>query len=113
MTIYRSALGKTIDMSAVATKNEKIRAVGNMNVNARGDLINNQNEIVTDRSNRIDGQYIKATQGTNSFNQSTNEHIEKTPVPVELTEEEKQLEQELAEEIIVKPAKPIKNKKEE
>ena len=44
--VYRSALGKTIDMSSVVTKNEKVRAVGNMNVNARGDVINNNNDCL-------------------------------------------------------------------
>ena len=35
----RSAQGKMIDMTALAARNERVRAVGNMNVNARGDTI--------------------------------------------------------------------------
>ena len=39
MAQYRTAQGKNIDMAALAAKNERTRAVGNMNVNARGDTI--------------------------------------------------------------------------
>ena len=41
--MYRSASGKTVDMGALRLKNEKTRAVGNMKVNARGDMINDKN----------------------------------------------------------------------
>ena len=43
MPAYRSAQGKMVDMSVLAAKNEKVRAVGNMNVNARGDVIDENN----------------------------------------------------------------------
>jgi hypothetical protein len=43
---YKTAMGKTIDMRSMSMANEKIRAVGNMNVNARGDLIDSNNNIV-------------------------------------------------------------------
>ncbi len=39
MSKYRTAMGKTVDMAALTAKNEKVRAVGNMSVNARGDTI--------------------------------------------------------------------------
>ena len=35
--VYRSALGKEIDMDAMLAMNEEQIAVGNMRVNARGD----------------------------------------------------------------------------
>lgn len=57
--VFRTALGKTVDMSAVVTKNEKVRAVGNMNVNARGDVINNNNEVINDSTNRVKASYSK------------------------------------------------------
>jgi hypothetical protein len=44
MAIHRTALGKQIDMAALAAKNEKTRAVGNMKVNARGDTIDGKGE---------------------------------------------------------------------
>ena len=40
--IYRSSQGKGIDLGALLLRNETVRAVGNMNVNARGDRIDNK-----------------------------------------------------------------------
>jgi len=57
MSVYRSAQGRQIDMSALAAKNEKIRAVGNMNVNARGDVIDNNNHVVKENTNRVKNTY--------------------------------------------------------
>ena len=60
--IYKSANGKTVDMGALRQKNEKVRAVGNMNVNARGDLVNDDNEIIQARNQQINKQYNKQVQ---------------------------------------------------
>ena len=35
MATHRSAMGKSVDMATLAAKNENVRAVGNMKVNAR------------------------------------------------------------------------------
>ena len=55
--IYKSANGKAIDMGALRQRNEKVRAVGNMKVNARGDLVNDDNEIIQARNQQINNQY--------------------------------------------------------
>ena len=34
---YKTARGKSINMNAVMLQNEKVRSVGNMHTNARGD----------------------------------------------------------------------------
>jgi len=60
--IYKSANGKTVDMGALRQKNEKVRAVGNMKVNARGDLVNEDNEIIQARNQQINKQYNKQVQ---------------------------------------------------
>ena len=60
--IYKSANGKPIDMGALRQRNEKVRAVGNMNVNARGDLVNDDNEIIQARNQQINKQYNKQVQ---------------------------------------------------
>lgn len=57
MTVYRSAQGRQIDMTQLASKNEKTRAVGNMNVNARGDVIDSNNKIVKDNTKRVKKNY--------------------------------------------------------
>ena len=42
--IYKSAMGKTVDMGSLLLRNEQTRAVGNMNVNARGDRLDSNNK---------------------------------------------------------------------
>lgn len=56
---YTTAMGKSIDMAALRTKNEKTRAVGNMNVNARGDTIDSHNRVINDNNSRVNSMYQK------------------------------------------------------
>ena len=60
--IYKSANGKTVDMGALRQRNEKVRAVGNMKVNARGDIVNDDNEVIQARNQQINNQYNKQVQ---------------------------------------------------
>lgn len=57
-----TALGRPIDMEAIIAKNEMVRAVGNMNVNARGDIIDSHNQVITDANKRVNTMYQKTTQ---------------------------------------------------
>ena len=59
--VYRSANGKTVDMGALRLQNEKVRAVGNMRVNARGDVINDNNQVIRTRNEQVSKQYQKQT----------------------------------------------------
>jgi hypothetical protein len=59
--VYRSANGKTVDMGAIRLQNEKVRAVGNMRVNARGDEINDNNEVIRNRNEQVNKQYQQQT----------------------------------------------------
>lgn len=59
MAIYRSAHGRQVDMTSLAAKNERVRAVGNMNVNARGDIIDSHNKITKDTTKRVKNSYGK------------------------------------------------------
>lgn len=60
MATHRSAMGKDIDMAALRQKNEKIRAVGNMNVNARGDIIDSNGQVINDNNKRVNEYYMKS-----------------------------------------------------
>lgn len=62
--IYRTAQGKMVDLGALQLQNEEVRAVGNMGVNARGDLIDSFNRPIDSRNQQISRQYKKQT-GTN------------------------------------------------
>jgi len=91
MRIYRTAQGKKIDMAAIIAKNETVRAVGNMKVNARGDTVDGFNNVVTPATHRINEMYAK-TVGNKSAN--TRKPTRVAPSVDQLTEEEKALESE-------------------
>jgi hypothetical protein len=55
--VYRTAMGKTIDMGQLMLENEQIRAVGNMNVNARGDLLDGANRVIDTKPKQVQRQY--------------------------------------------------------
>jgi hypothetical protein len=55
--IHRSANGKQIDMGSLRLKNESVRAVGNMKVNARGDLVDDKNQVITTKNQQVNQNY--------------------------------------------------------
>ncbi len=55
--VYRTAQGKIVDLGAIQLQNEETRAVGNMSVNARGDLIDHLNRPVARRPGQVKKQY--------------------------------------------------------
>lgn len=57
--VYRTAQGKTVDMGRLMVQNEKTRAVGNMKVNARGDMVDDMNNIVSTKTQQVNKQYNK------------------------------------------------------
>ena len=57
--IYRTAQGKLVDMGKLFLQNEGARAVGNMNVNARGDLIDDKNQVIAKKNDQVNRQYNK------------------------------------------------------
>lgn len=59
--IYKTALGKTVDMGKLMLQNEKVRAVGNMKVNARGDIIDDMNRVISSKNDQVNKQYNKQT----------------------------------------------------
>ena len=70
--VYRTAQGKTVDFGAMAVKNEKVRAVGNMAVNARGDRIDNQGNIIATRSQQINKNLNRQTNADATANAANN-----------------------------------------
>jgi hypothetical protein len=59
--VYKTAQGKTVDMGSLMLKNEKVRAVGNMNVNARGDHVDDMNRVIQTRNEQVNAQYNQQT----------------------------------------------------
>ena len=61
---YRTANGKMLDMRSLALKNEQVRAVGNMKVNARGDAVDDKNQPVQSKPQQVHDQYQQQVQAT-------------------------------------------------
>ena len=57
--IYRSARGSKVDMGDLMLRNEDVRAVGNMGVNAKGDKIDNKGTVTKTRNQQVNKTYRK------------------------------------------------------
>jgi hypothetical protein len=96
MAKYRTAQGKVVDMSQLAAKNERTRAVGNMSVNARGDTIDGQGRIILPVTKKVGEKYQRtvSNRAANIVKRKQVDSftpIETAPAPeakIELTEEE-------------------------
>ena len=55
--VYRSAMGKTVDMGALVLRNEHTRSVGNQKVNARGYVLDGTNRIIDRKTQQAQRQY--------------------------------------------------------
>jgi L-cysteine desulfidase len=90
---YRTAQGKSIDMAALAAKNERVRAVGNMKVNARGDTIDATGKVVVPVTQKVGQQYQKTVGNRSAQPKKDSEIIKVAPkVKEQLTKEEMDLE---------------------
>jgi hypothetical protein len=59
--VYRTAQGKAVDLGTIMLQNEHVRAVGNMNVNARGDKLDQNNRVIETKSRQIQRQNARTT----------------------------------------------------
>lgn len=64
--VYRTAQGRLIDLGSLQLQNETTRAVGNMGVNARGDILDNQNKPIKSRNQQVNKQYNKQMSNVSS-----------------------------------------------
>lgn len=118
MAIVRSAMGKSVDMSALVSKNEKVRAVGNVkNLNARGDTIDAFGKVVKPVTEKVNNAYSK-TVGNRSAQPTRPKpriQADATPKPVidlsELTTEELELEESFNDDLEVEKIKQEELKK--
>ena len=116
MKQYRSAQGKTVDMAALAAKNERTRAVGNMKVNARGDTIDATGKIIVPVTQKV-GQKYQATVGNRTAQPVKNkakpvkEVAQPVVEPKELTTEELELDNSFEDDLEVEQIKAKESKK--
>lgn len=127
MAKYKTALGKVLDMSALIAKNERTRAVGNMKVNARGDNIDAKGNIVKRVTEKVTENYGKTVgnrsaqpvrkpaRAGDSAPRNVRQHPKSTRgvnqrIPdTELTESEKQLENDFNDDLEVEKIKARDN----
>ena len=57
MTGKKTNRGQTIDMAGLVLQNETAVAVGNMNVNARGDKVNEKGQVVKTKTEQAQAYY--------------------------------------------------------
>lgn len=115
MANYRTAMGKNVDMSALAARNEKTRAVGNMKVNARGDTIDADGKVVVPVTSKVNDSYAQ-TVGNRSAQVTKPAQkikpdapkIEIAEIP-ELTQEELDLDRELDDDEVVEQIKAMES----
>jgi hypothetical protein len=121
MAIHRTAMGKSIDMASLATKNEHTRAVGNMKVNSRGDTIDSMGRVtqpVTDKVNNMYAQTVgnrSAQVRSKPSNSVPVQPAAVAPVKIdlsELTEIEVELESNLEDDLAVEAIKAEADKAE-
>lgn len=62
--IYKSAMGRVVDLGALMLENENVRAVGNMNVNARGDTVDGAERVVETRNRQVQKHYKQQVANT-------------------------------------------------
>jgi hypothetical protein len=106
--MYRTMQGRMVDIDQLRAANESVQAVGNMNVNARGDILGANGQVVTPKSQVIK-KYYEQPKGKASEGPST---ITKTPAPQPKAVETKAVETKaVAPKKVATPKKTVAPKK--
>ena len=101
MSQHRTAQGRMVDMSALAARNEKTRAVGNMKVNARGDTIDGLGKVIAPVTEKVNKGYNNTVS-----NKSAQVQPDAKPVITEeLTPDEIALEENLEDDLEIEKIK--------
>jgi|TARA_R110002153_G_scaffold89514_1_gene219076 hypothetical protein len=106
--MYRTMQGRMVDIDQLRAANESVQAVGNMNVNARGDILGANGQVVTPKSQVIK-KYYEQPKGKASEGPSA---ITKTPAPQPKAVETKAVETKaVAPKKVATPKKTVAPKK--
>ena len=105
--VYRTAQGKTVDLGTIMLKNEHVRAVGNMNVNARGDKLDSNNRVVETKPQQIQRQAARTTNvSVDPVHTSSNKARQKAPAD-EIIVDEPVVDETIVDETVVDENLPI------
>jgi hypothetical protein len=104
--LYRTMQGRMVDIDQLRAANESVQAVGNMKVNARGDVLGVRGQVITPKSQVMQKYYEqpkgKASEGPSSTKQ--------TPTPQPKAVETKVVETKVVETKVVE-TKAVQPKK--
>ena len=70
MAIHRTMLGKQVDMEKLYRQHETVRAVGNANMNARGDELGKGGQVVRKREEMMSEYYDTKDRKSTRLNSS-------------------------------------------
>ena len=85
--IYRTARGKQVDIGSLRLQNEHVRAVGNMGVNARGDRIDSQGNVIDPINKQTQRRINKQTNVSGGPVHSSSKAIQRTVVNPDIEED--------------------------
>lgn len=105
--VYRTAMGKTVDLGALLLQNENVRAVGNMGVNAAGDLVDGTNRVIDQRNRQVQKQYKKQTNVTNTTVATSNVQAKKIKLETEQQIVEPEIDLESTFETMITESEPL------
>ena len=86
--VYKTAMGKTVDLGALLLQNENTRAVGNMGVNAAGDLVDSTNRVIDQRNRQVQKQYRKQTNVSETPAATSNVQARKAQAQAQLQDQQ-------------------------
>ena len=102
--MYRSMQGRMIDIEKLRAANENVQAVGNMNVNARGDVLGAGGKVITKKETVI-RKYYEQPKGMVSDTPVSK------PMPAPRREAPKPVAKATPKKIVTKPKTEAKTKK--
>jgi hypothetical protein len=108
---YRTAQGKSIDMAALAAKNERVRAVGNMKVNARGDTIDANGKVLLPVTQKVGEKYQNTVGNRSAHVKPKTQQAQAQAPKQQLTKDEMDLESSFDDDLEVEKIKAKENKK--
>jgi hypothetical protein len=76
--LYRTMQGRMVDIEKLRATNEEVRAVGNMSVNARGDVVGNSGKIIKTKE-QLMKEYYEAPKGKADDTPAKRVRTEPTP----------------------------------
>ena len=84
---YKTAQGKIVDLGQLILQNENVRAVGNMNVNARGDRLDSSNRVIDSKNQQVQRQHQRqiASNVTDQVVHTSNVHVRRAKKAAEQT----------------------------